>query len=145
VKQGSIRELQACHSRGTLADGKPYAVNVFANEESAMATGITIMIEPAEAANSREVAAIYDRLAQTFRYDQGRLKDRFPDPKSVAAWCDAKGVHNPGRCTIVESLAEKHQAVFSVTTPPPMSTSGHSGGRFRWSIGHNERTGGRWQ
>ncbi len=118
--------LRVCHNRGTRAGGKPYAVNVFAHDEKATVTGLTIMIEPAEAASSDEVSGIYDQLAQTLRYGQGLLKDRFPDPKSVTAWCEEKGVHNPGRCTSVELLAEEGQAVFSVTTPPNID---------QWSLG----------
>jgi hypothetical protein len=68
----SVRELRACHNLGTLADGRPFAVNVFANEERAEGTGITIMIEPAEAARSGEAGGIYDYLAQTCDTIRGR-------------------------------------------------------------------------
>jgi hypothetical protein len=89
---------------------------------------LNIFIQPAEAANSAEVSAIYDKLAESFRYNKGKLKDPFFNTKSVNEWCEAKGIHNPGRCTIVEPIeGEGQQADLSVNSGP--------GNVDQWSIG----------
>jgi hypothetical protein len=105
-----------CGISGKRPDGKPYEIHVFAVKVNEKTTELTIFVQPAEAANSAEVGGIYDKLGQSFAYDKGKLKDRFPDMKSVTDWCDDKGIHNPGRCTIVEPVEDKGQADFSVSS-----------------------------
>jgi hypothetical protein len=117
----ATKSFRNCGVSGKLSDGKPYEVRVFAVRGRRKTTEIEIFVQPAAAAKSAEVGRIYDNLARSFAYDKGKLKDRFPNMKSVTEWCDAKGIHNLGRCTVDDGLAE-----FRVSTPPNVD---------QWSLG----------
>jgi hypothetical protein len=117
----ATKTFRNCGVSGKLSDGKPYEVRVFAVRVRRKATEIEIFVQPAAAAKSAEVGRIYDSLARSFAYDKGKLKDRFPNTKSLTEWCDAKGIHNLGRCTVNDGLAE-----FRVSTPPNVD---------QWSLG----------
>ena len=108
-----------CANRGSLPDGKPYAISIFAVELSD-ANKITIYIMPVAASYSKEVSAIYEKIAALLPYDKGMLEDRFPDLKSVTSWCEtaSNAIHWPGRCVVNEKIGEKWQTDFSIGAPP---------------------------
>jgi hypothetical protein len=109
--------MRNCINGGTLAGGKSYVVRIFAVGQRS-ADNITIFIQPADAADSHEVGAIYDYLA-FFAYDKGRLKDRFPNVGSVEKWFNTapNAVRYLDRCTVIEPISHNLRADISVSAP----------------------------
>jgi hypothetical protein len=110
--------MRNCINSGILADGKSYVVRVFTVEQRT-ADNITIFIQPADAADSDKVGAIYDYLASFFAYDKGKLKDRFPNAGSVEKWCNTapNAVRYLDRCTVIEPISHNLRADISVSAP----------------------------